>query len=755
MSYKTIEINENSPPGTWITNLSVIDEDINQPHTCTLLNATQYVTLIGSDRSTLVVSQSAQIDFETFANIWVNVECRDSGVPALGVRRAFHIAVIDVNEAPTKIILNGSRYLREDLSVGDSIAELSVVDDDAGQSHTYAVVGRMAATFTVDNARRQLIVSRPSNLDFENLLREQIFVEIVVSDDGFPQLSFHQTFTFIVVDINEPMGAIVVSGGGTVVENAVRGQEVGVVFSSNEETWQSVAYRIVSVDGNSNSNEFYVQSDGNVTYLYSNMTINYDRQSSFSVEIEAIDNGNPPVSSIETITVTVLATDPCALGTADCAVNANCTRLSSTTSRCSCMDGYAVVGTICRDIDECSVVAPVVLHSISLCNGKGTCVDGIGEYTCTCYPGYTGRDCGIDINECESNPCLNGQCVDLVNEYACQCREGFTGANCEENADDCVASRCGDGTCVDGANDYSCECPEGVTGDRCSFTSDLCKKQLCEHGVCVPKSSNADQITMADFDSQGNELPSVVLEPVSSAHASYKSSASTSSLLCVPDDYIVEINFPAVVNAGSKSFLNEWERHLQEDLVVTISVRTRDGIGSFPVPVSYVYVTGARLQSDRSTTVYFVVVVNDEVVQPFDVLSGLNKDCLNVTLLSHSDEICEAVIRALNYSTTIRPPEAERAVLPSSRANIVGSQIFWPVIGSFAAVVIIVVLALLVRRSWARSRRPVCSLQDGGNDGGVRNGVTNEYTTRVEITNPIYRHDKLERGAGDMEKRMD
>ncbi|XP_062519525.1 protocadherin alpha-C2-like [Corticium candelabrum] len=179
VSYKTIEINENSPPGTWITNLSVIDEDINQPHTCTLLNATQYVTLIGSDRSTLVVSQSAQIDFETFANIWVNVECRDSGVPALGVRRAFHIAVIDVNEAPTKIILNGSRYLREDLSVGDSIAELSVVDDDAGQSHTYAVVGRMAATFTVDNARRQLI---RANLR-RNRCQRRRFSTIVFSSD--------------------------------------------------------------------------------------------------------------------------------------------------------------------------------------------------------------------------------------------------------------------------------------------------------------------------------------------------------------------------------------------------------------------------------------------------------------------------------------------------------------------------------------------------------------------------------------------
>jgi hypothetical protein len=75
----------------------------------------------------------------------------------------------------------------------------------------------------------------------------------------------------------------------------------------------------------------------------------------------------------------------------------------------------------CDDIDECA--------SNPCLNGD--CQDGQNEFTCLCYPGWTGVHCEIDIDECESNPCLNGACVDDVNEYVCLCEPGFTGTNCE------------------------------------------------------------------------------------------------------------------------------------------------------------------------------------------------------------------------------------------------------------------------------------------------------------------------------------
>ena len=38
----------------------------------------------------------------------------------------------------------------------------------------------------------------------------------------------------------------------------------------------------------------------------------------------------------------------------------------------------------------------------------------------------------LDINECESAPCLNdGLCVDGINSYRCKCKENYVGENCE------------------------------------------------------------------------------------------------------------------------------------------------------------------------------------------------------------------------------------------------------------------------------------------------------------------------------------
>ena len=58
-------------------------------------------------------------------------------------------------------------------------------------------------------------------------------------------------------------------------------------------------------------------------------------------------------------------------------------------------------------------------------------------YTCECDPGFTGVDCGVNIDDCVGESCNgNGQCVDGIDSFSCNCNVSFTGPLCEIRASD-------------------------------------------------------------------------------------------------------------------------------------------------------------------------------------------------------------------------------------------------------------------------------------------------------------------------------
>ncbi len=57
--------------------------------------------------------------------------------------------------------------------------------------------------------------------------------------------------------------------------------------------------------------------------------------------------------------------------------------------------------------------------------------DLLADFSCECVPGFTGKDCDIDINECLKVACVgNATCIHGINEYECACNPGFEGSNC-------------------------------------------------------------------------------------------------------------------------------------------------------------------------------------------------------------------------------------------------------------------------------------------------------------------------------------
>ncbi len=90
-----------------------------------------------------------------------------------------------------------------------------------------------------------------------------------------------------------------------------------------------------------------------------------------------------------------------------------------------------------------------------------------------------GDNCEVDIDECGSDPCLNGAtCQDGPNGYRCRCLPGYEGAHCQIDVSVCRHHyqderkgnssfgnhpTCRNGArCVDGPGlDYHCLCPPG------------------------------------------------------------------------------------------------------------------------------------------------------------------------------------------------------------------------------------------------------------------------------------------------------
>ena len=101
-----------------------------------------------------------------------------------------------------------------------------------------------------------------------------------------------------------------------------------------------------------------------------------------------------------------------------------------------------------------------------------------------------GVACETNIDDCASNPCLNGgTCYDLVNGYSCSCRQEFVGRTCSE-------SMCGSNNpCRNGATCHGagrCLCARGFLGADCSI--ERCDLLDCQNGgscvngscVCLP-----------------------------------------------------------------------------------------------------------------------------------------------------------------------------------------------------------------------------------------------------------------------------
>ncbi|XP_072048918.1 uncharacterized protein [Amphiura filiformis] len=185
--------------------------------------------------------------------------------------------------------------------------------------------------------------------------------------------------------------------------------------------------------------------------------------------------------------------------------------------------GQTVVAVTGRDpsgnIGLCTFTVTVLSSDINECDSNpcvnGGCQDGLNQYVCQCNVGWSGTNCDINIiDECASSPCVNGGCQDGINQYVCQCNVGWSGTNCDINIiNECDSNPCVNGGCQDEINQYMCQCNVGWTGTNCDIDSiSECASNPCVNGMCQDGKDGINQyICLCDAGWIGNNCDTIYL----------------------------------------------------------------------------------------------------------------------------------------------------------------------------------------------------------------------------------------------------
>ncbi|XP_076444633.1 uncharacterized protein LOC143282756 isoform X2 [Babylonia areolata] len=132
---------------------------------------------------------------------------------------------------------------------------------------------------------------------------------------------------------------------------------------------------------------------------------------------------------------------------------------------CSCHPN--TYGKTCNNAPSICINANPCLHS-SFCN------ETMGVAQCECSHEFVGDGCHIRRDMCsQTNPaCQNGAtCMISQDTFSCTCKPGYRGRFCEENIDDC--KNCPPAsTCIDMVNQHFCRCSVGKSGGNCDIDTD-------------------------------------------------------------------------------------------------------------------------------------------------------------------------------------------------------------------------------------------------------------------------------------------
>jgi VCBS repeat-containing protein len=217
--------------------------------------------------------------------------------------QAIAVTVTNVNEAPTDLALSANT-VAENAANGTVVGTVSGSDVDTGDTKTYSLTDNAGGRFAINSSTGQLTVANASLLNYESATSHTVTAR--VTDSG--GLTYDETFTINVTDVNEAAPRITSNGGGAtaLINIAENSTAVTRVTASDADTRQTLGYSIV---GGADAAKFTINSSTGALSFVS--APNYEAPTDsggnniYDVTVQVSD-GNGGVDS-QAISVTVTA----------------------------------------------------------------------------------------------------------------------------------------------------------------------------------------------------------------------------------------------------------------------------------------------------------------------------------------------------------------------------------------------------------------------------------------------------------------
>lgn len=297
-------ISENLPSATTVGTLSVVDADVGDTHTLSLVSGTGSTdnakfTIVGN-----VLQTTQSLNFEQHDSLYIRIQAVDSY--SASFVKTFTIVVTDANDEPTNITLSGDS-IYEQSPLNTLIGTFTTTDEDVVDTYSYSLVNGAGDT---DNAifaisANQLVSN--STFTFSN---QTFSVRIRTTDAG--GLFFEKAFTIRVLNINDTPLDIVIDTL-TIKEDNESMYYVSKIKTIDVDSPESFTYSLISGTGSEDNTEFTVNGDN----LYINSKTIYDVKSQYNFRIVSIDAGGLSIEKAFVLQVENIAGNTIPLGSSN------------------------------------------------------------------------------------------------------------------------------------------------------------------------------------------------------------------------------------------------------------------------------------------------------------------------------------------------------------------------------------------------------------------------------------------------------